>query len=119
MWRGWVRSDRLAEYVDIVERTGMAAYRETPGNAGAQLLTRDLGEGRTEMLTLSWWSNLEAIRAFAGEDIEAAKYYPEDDEFLLDRDTTVSHFEVAPPADGAAYADPTRGGSSAVRAGDS
>jgi uncharacterized protein YndB with AHSA1/START domain/heme-degrading monooxygenase HmoA len=96
MWRGWVRTERVAEYIDIVEQTGMAGYRRTPGNAGAQLLTRDLGGGRTELLTLSWWSDLDAIRAFAGDDIEAAQYYPEDDEYLLDRETTVAHFEVAP-----------------------
>jgi heme-degrading monooxygenase HmoA len=94
MWRGWVRSERIDEYVGIVERTGMAGYRSTPGNRGAELLTRELGGGRTELITLSWWSDLDAIRAFAGSDIEVAKYYPEDDEFLLDRETTVAHFEV-------------------------
>jgi heme-degrading monooxygenase HmoA len=97
MWRGWVRTERIVEYVDIVERTGMAGYRATPGNRGAQLLTRDLGGGRTELITLSWWDDLDAIRAFAGSDIEIAKYYPEDDEFLLDRETTVAHFEVQAP----------------------
>ena len=96
MWRGWVHTDRIDEYVDIVERTGMSEYRATPGNQGAQLLTRDLGDGRTELITLSWWDDLDVIRAFAGDDIELAKYYPEDDEFLVDRETTVSHFEVAP-----------------------
>ena len=94
MWRGWVRTERIDEYVEIVERTGMAGYRATAGNRGAQLLMRDLGGGRTELITLSWWSDLDAIRAFAGSDIEVAKYYPEDDEFLLDRETTVAHFEV-------------------------
>jgi uncharacterized protein YndB with AHSA1/START domain/heme-degrading monooxygenase HmoA len=102
MWRGWVRTGRLADYLDIVERTGMSEYRRTPGNAGAQLLTRDLGDGRTELITLSWWSDLDDIRAFAGDDIQAAKYYPEDDEYLLDREPTVAHFEVAPPHQGAA-----------------
>ncbi|MGH3655871.1 MAG: hypothetical protein ACRDUA_04355 [Micromonosporaceae bacterium] len=97
MWRGWVRTEKITEYVDIVERTGMAGYRRTPGNLGAQLLTRDLGGGRTELITLSWWADLDDIRAFAGDDINAAKYYPEDDEFLLDRESTVAHFEVAPP----------------------
>jgi uncharacterized protein YndB with AHSA1/START domain/heme-degrading monooxygenase HmoA len=97
MWRGWVRTGKAAEYAEIVERTGMAAYRRTPGNAGAQLLTRDLGDGRTELITLSWWSDLDAVRAFAGDDVEAARYYPEDDPYLLDRDATVAHFEVAAP----------------------
>jgi heme-degrading monooxygenase HmoA len=97
MWRGWVRTELIDEYVDIVERTGMAGYRATPGNRGAQLLTRDLGDGRTELVTLSWWDDLEDIRAFAGDDIEVAKYYPEDDAYLVDRETTVSHFQVVGP----------------------
>ncbi len=97
MWRGWVHSDRIEEYVDTVERTGMTGYRATPGNRGAQLLTRDLGDGRAEIITLSWWDDLDQIKAFAGDAIEIAKYYPEDDEFLLDRETTVAHFEVAAP----------------------
>jgi heme-degrading monooxygenase HmoA len=94
MWRGWVRTDRLDEYADIVERTGLSGYRQTPGNRGAQLLTRDLGDGRTELITLSWWNSLDDIKAFAGEDISLAKYYPEDDGFLVERETTVAHFEV-------------------------
>lgn len=97
MWRGWVRTEKIAEYLDIVQRTGMDEYRRTPGNVSAQLLTRDLGDGRTELITLSWWSDLDDIRAFAGDDIEAAKYYPEDEGYLIDREPTVAHFEVAAP----------------------
>jgi hypothetical protein len=97
MWRGWVRTDRAEEYADIVERTGMTGYRATAGNRGAQLLTRDLGGGRTELITLSWWDDLDVVKAFAGDDITTAKYYPEDDEYLLDRETTVAHFEVLEP----------------------
>jgi len=100
MWRGWVRTEQAEEYVDIVERTGMTGYRDTAGNQGAQILTRDLGDGRTEIITLSWWSALADIRAFAGDDIEVARYYPEDDPYLLDREPNVSHFEVAPPTPG-------------------
>jgi uncharacterized protein YndB with AHSA1/START domain/heme-degrading monooxygenase HmoA len=97
LWRGLARTEKLTEYIDIVERTGMSGYRSTPGNAGAQLLTRDLGNGRSELITLSWWADLDQIRAFAGDDIEAAKYYPEDDEYLLEREHTVAHYTVAPP----------------------
>jgi hypothetical protein len=98
MWRGVVHSDRLAEYAEIVERTGMAGYRATAGNLGTQMLTRDLGDGRAELITLSWWVDLDHIRAFAGDDISAARYYPDDEPFLIEREDTVAHFEVAPPA---------------------
>jgi heme-degrading monooxygenase HmoA len=66
-----------------------------PGNLGCQMWTRDRGDGRTEVLTVSWWESHAAIIGFAGSDIEAAVFYPEDDEYLVDRETTVSHFEVA------------------------
>ena len=92
MWRGVVATEQIAEYVEIVERTGMEGYRATAGNEGAEIVTRDLGDGRTEIVTLSWWTSLDQIRAFAGEDVETAKYYPEDDAFLLERDPFVRHF---------------------------
>lgn len=94
MWRGWVASDRTAEYVDYINRTGMAEYRQTPGNIDAQMWTRDLGDGRTEVLTLSWWESLDAIKGFAGEDIGRAVFYPDDDDFLLDHEETVTHYTV-------------------------
>jgi heme-degrading monooxygenase HmoA len=94
MWRGWVSTDRAEAYVDYITATGIKEYRRTPGNLGAQMWTRDLGDGRTEVLTLSWWESLEAIRGFAGKDIETAVFYPRDDDFLIDRETTVTHYDV-------------------------
>ena len=109
LWRGVVATEKTAEYVEIVERTGMSEYRETPGNLAAQIITRDLGDGRTEIATLSWWTDRESMRqvqprpknivAFAGDPIDQAHYYPEDDDYLIDRDRTVAHYEVAEPAE--------------------
>ena len=64
------------------------------GNRGCQFVSRDLGDGRSEVITLSWWDSLEVIRGFAGDDVEAAKFYPEDDEYLVDRERFVRHYEV-------------------------
>jgi len=94
MWRGWVRTDRVGAYVEYITGTGIAEYRQTPGNLDAQILTRDLSDGRTEVLTLSWWESLDSIRAFAGDDVGNAVFYPEDDDYLVERETTVAHYEV-------------------------
>ena len=94
-WRGWVRTDRAAAYVEYIDRTGLREYRETAGNLGAQMWTRDLGDGRTEVVTVSWWDSRAHIEGFAGDDIDVAVFYPEDDEYLVDREGTVLHFEVA------------------------
>jgi heme-degrading monooxygenase HmoA len=94
VWRGWVRTKDRAAYVDYIERTGMVEYRGTPGNEGAWMLARDLGDDRTEIVTLSFWASRDSIRGFAGDDIERAVFYPEDDRYLVDRETTVTHYEV-------------------------
>ena len=92
-WRGWTRTTDADDYVQYLFRTGMPAYRATPGNRAAYILRRSQGD-RTEFVTLSFWDSLEAIRAFAGDPVEQAVFYPEDDRFLVDRETTVSHFEA-------------------------
>jgi hypothetical protein len=94
-WRGWVRAEQAAAYVEYVTRTGLDGYQQTPGNQGAQTWTRDLGDGRTEITTVSWWSSRAAIEGFAGADIDVAVFYPDDDDYLIDRETTVTHYEVA------------------------
>jgi len=93
-WRGWIRTEDRDAYIAYVNETGINEYRETPGNQGAWILTRDLGDGRTEMVTLSFWDSREVIEGFAGKDIDRAKYYPEDDRYLVDRENTVTHYEV-------------------------
>jgi hypothetical protein len=48
----------------------------------------------THFITLTFWESLEAIRGFVGDDLEQAKYYPEDKDFLLEFEPRVVHYEV-------------------------
>lgn len=93
-WRGEIRTVDADEYVAYIAATGMDDYAATPGNLGAEMLLRDLGDGRTEVTTLSWWRSMEDILAFAGEPVDLARYYPEDDRFLIDRPERVEHHRV-------------------------
>ena len=93
MWRGVVRRDDADAYVEYIVNTGMAEYRATPGNQGAWMLRRDDGD-RSEIMTFSLWDSRDSIRAFAGEDIDQAVFYPEDDRFLIERDLKVRHYDV-------------------------
>jgi hypothetical protein len=43
----------------------------------------------------SFWESFDAICSFAGDDIEKAVYYPEDEAFLLELEPTVTHYENA------------------------
>jgi hypothetical protein len=55
---------------------------------------RTLGDGVSEISTLSWWRDMDAVRAFAGDQPEVAVYYPEDDRYLIDRPQYVEHYRV-------------------------
>ena len=92
-WRGATRLEDAEEYAEYIRGTGLKKYRETPGNRGAWLLWRPAGD-RAEVLTFSLWESEDAVRAFAGDDIERAVFYPEDDRFLVERDLTAAHFRV-------------------------
>ena len=93
IWRGWTRPEDTDAYAEYVLATGIAQYEATPGNRGAYLISRPDGD-RTEFLTVSFWDTHEAIVAFAGEDIDRAVFHPEDDRYLIERETTVHHFDV-------------------------
>ena len=92
-WRGAVRTADAAAYAAYIDETGMKEYAATPGNRGAWMLTREIGE-LTEFVTFSLWDSYEAIKGFAGEDYERAVFYPEDDRFLVERDLASTHYQV-------------------------
>src|SRR3954447_23075109 len=88
-WTGRIRTADKAEYAAYIIRTGGEDYLKTPGNLGWQMVFRDLDDSASEVSTLSWWTDMAAIRAFAGPEPQVARYYPEDDRFLLDRPANV------------------------------
>jgi heme-degrading monooxygenase HmoA len=59
------------------------------------MLTRGEVDGRTEVVMVTFWDSMEAVRRFAGTEPDRAVFYPEDDAFLVGRETTVTHFDVA------------------------
>jgi heme-degrading monooxygenase HmoA len=96
-WRAEIRRALKDEYVQYVKETGLAAYLRTPGNLGASVAVRDLDAERSEIVTLSWWRDIDAIKAFAGQDYGRSRYYSEDDRFLLTRPEHVHHYEATAP----------------------
>ena len=94
IWRGVTSAEKAEQYFTYLMETGLKDYRAVPGNRGVQVLRRTY-EDKTEFLLLSLWDSYEAIRTFAGNDLEKAVYYPKDKEFLLELEPKVTHYEVA------------------------
>ncbi len=92
-WRGAVRAVDAERYLEHQAATGIAEYRSTRGNRGALVLSRRVGE-LCEVTTVSFWDSLDAIRGFAGEDPEVAKFYPGDDDLLVEKDLRARHHDV-------------------------
>ena len=93
LWHGKTSADKAEEYANYVMQTGIKDYRSTPGNLNAQLWQKTEGD-ITHIWTVSWWVNIESIKAFAGKNYEKAKYYKEDKKYLLELEPTVQHYEA-------------------------
>lgn len=93
MWHGRVPTSKADAYRKFTNGRAIPDYQSVPGNLSVHVLERREGDV-THFITLTFWENLDAIRAFAGEDVEKAKYYPEDADFLLEYEPRVMHYEV-------------------------
>ena len=93
IWHGVTAAAKSEQYLDYLNETGVPDYRATEGNRGVYVMRRVEGD-RAHFLTLSFWASIDDIKGFAGPDPERARYYPEDEEFLLGFEPTVGHYEV-------------------------
>ena len=93
MWHGRVPTPKARAYREFVNGRAIPDYRSVKGNISVHILERLDGDV-THFITLTFWESLESIKGFAGQDINIAKYYPEDKDFLLEFEPTVVHYEV-------------------------
>jgi heme-degrading monooxygenase HmoA len=93
IWHGRTSRERADAYARFLLERAVPDYRSVPGNLDVAVVRRDDGYV-THFLTVTRWQDEAAIRAFAGEDLLQAKYYPEDREFLLEFEPRVEHYEI-------------------------
>jgi antibiotic biosynthesis monooxygenase (ABM) superfamily enzyme len=95
LWRGWTTPEEADAYENIVRSEvipGIEA-RRIPGFRHIDLMRRDL-DGEIEFQTLMWFDDLDAIKAFMGEDYTLSHVPPEARAVLNSFDDRASHFEV-------------------------
>ena len=93
MWHGRVPTVKAKAYREFLMKRATPDYRSIEGNNQVYILERHEGEV-THFIMLTFWDSLESVRGFAGEEVERAKYYPEDKDFLLEFEPNVIHYEV-------------------------
>jgi heme-degrading monooxygenase HmoA len=94
VWYGRTHSSKGEDYVEYMKKTGVNDLNNTEGNRGVLLLKRLNGDV-TEFTIISFWDSKDAIKRFAGEDINKARYYPEDVKYLLEMPPELEHYDVS------------------------
>ncbi len=93
IWHGKTSADDYEAYTKLLEQIAIPGYKETKGFEGLLFLRNIIGnEGHFKLIT--YWENYEVIKNFAGQNIENARYYPEDKNFLLEFEEKVQHYEI-------------------------
>ena len=94
MWQGWTRAEEADRYDRLYRTEVLSDLRQVPGFRGARLLRRTVA-GETEFVSLTFFDDLEAIRAFAGPEYETAVVAEEARKVLVRFDECVRHYEIA------------------------
>jgi heme-degrading monooxygenase HmoA len=93
VWRGVVPTEKADAYFHYLVDFGFRDYRTYPGVRAVYLLRRT-EEAQVQFVLLSFWNSRQAIVAYAGANIEQARYYAYDLECLIDPAPNVEHYEV-------------------------
>ncbi|WP_299000412.1 antibiotic biosynthesis monooxygenase [Flagellimonas sp. S174] len=93
IWKGKTKIAHAEAYEEFMNERAVPDYSNTKGFVKLLFLKR-IDEQFAHFELITFWDNLEVIKNFAGEDYEKAKYYPEDQDFLLEFPEKVTHFEV-------------------------
>lgn len=95
VWHGATRAEDADRYLCFLQTKGVQDYLRTPGILDVRIGRRVEGN-KAHFWTISTWKDMESIGAFAGDPVDKARYYPEDEGFLLEFEPTVLHYETYP-----------------------
>jgi uncharacterized protein len=93
LWKARSRVEKAGEYVQYATTKVFPALAAIEGHRGAYLLRRPFDDA-TELIVLTLWQSMEAVRRFAGQNPEKAVVEPDARAILTSFDDSVTHFEV-------------------------
>jgi heme-degrading monooxygenase HmoA len=93
VWASRVAKPNMKAYLKHFSKNVLPDLRRCDGFASALVLTRDL-DNETEVVVNTFWKHLASIKAFAGNDCEAAVVVPEAAALLISYDKRVKHYVV-------------------------
>ncbi len=91
-WKGIANAEMADQYIEHLATDVFPKIRGIPGNIGAKVLKRPLN-GQVEFLVVTSWVSMQAIQAFAGENIDIAVVPDQAQACLFSFDGVVEHYE--------------------------
>ena len=92
-WKGIVKPGLADEYIRHLNEETVPSLRAIPGFGYANILRREVEDG-TEFLVVTAWRSLDAIKAFAGDDISVAVVPPAAQKLMVRYDGRVVHYDM-------------------------
>jgi antibiotic biosynthesis monooxygenase (ABM) superfamily enzyme len=99
VWHGWTKPEHADTYETLLRSEILPGIHRVPGFRGATLLTRRDG-AEVEFVTITRFDDMDAVRAFAGDDYERAVIAPAARPILTHYDERSTHYETAFTLDG-------------------
>ncbi len=93
LWHGEVAIEKADEYEEFMIERAAPDYSSAEGLLSLSFQRKD-EDTKAHFLLVTTWDSMESIRKFAGSEPELAKYYSEDDNFLLEKEKFTSMYEV-------------------------
>jgi heme-degrading monooxygenase HmoA len=93
MWKARTTASRADDYIQHATKVVFPKVNAIEGHRGAYLLRRET-QGDVELVVLTLWDSMEAIRRFAGPEPNKALVEPEARAVLTSFDEYVTHFVV-------------------------
>ena len=92
-WSARTSAEKWPHYREHFTKNVLPELHELSGYLGTTLFVRTAGDQR-EILVETYWRSLEAVRAFAGLDLDAAVVASEAAAELTEYDKRVRHYEI-------------------------
>jgi heme-degrading monooxygenase HmoA len=94
IWHGYTSLEHADLYEAMLKPELLPGVGNASGYIGSYLLRRQ-ADAEVEFITIIFWDSLDAIRAIAGEDYEAAVIPEERRKYLSRCDDRAAHYEIA------------------------
>lgn len=92
-WTAKIAKAHAHRYTDHLKGQVLTTLRKVDGYMGTKLLERETSDG-IEIVVITLWQALDAIRAFAGPDPEKAVVSDDVVSLFLQYDRRVRHYDV-------------------------